>query len=392
MVIAIDIRPLIGGNTSGVEIYIRQLLEHLLLNNKNNTYILYLNSFKNKKDILKEFQQAQNKNTNIKILHTRIPNKIFNLALSLLRWPKLDSIIQKKLGIKPDIFLIPDLRPAPISKNTKKISVIHDLAYHHFPSFFSLKTRLWYALINPKKEIHESNKLIAVSSFTKKDIANTYKIPSNEITVIHQGINENFPHGTKKLLNIPPEYFLFLSTLEPRKNIKMLIKAFNQFKNENNSNIKLVIAGKQNKKIFAKIPEIRSNEIILTGFINEEDKASLYTHAKAFIYPSIFEGFGLPLLEAMKCGTPIITSNTSSMPEVVEEAAILIDPHSQSDLAKAMTEILKPETRKTLQTKMEEQIKKFSWEKCARETQKVFTSLSLEYNHEQISQPQQQSE
>jgi glycosyltransferase involved in cell wall biosynthesis len=372
-IIAVDIRPLIGENTSGVETYILELLNNILVKDKKNTYILYINAYKNCDNILKQFNDK-----NVEILHTRNPNKIFNLLLSFLRWPKLDLVIEKKLNKKPDIFFVPDLRPSPISKKTQKITVIHDLAYHHFPKFFSLKTRLWYKIINPQKEIKESSKIIAVSHFTKKDLINTYKIDPSKILVIHEGVNKIIDNKQKNLQNLPLEYFLFLSTLEPRKNLNMLIKAFSQFKKQNKNDIKLVIAGKENKKIFnhaRSVAECADKDIILTGFVNEKEKASLFTHAKAFIYPSIFEGFGIPLLEAMKHKTPIITSLTSSMPEVAGDAAIFIDPYDQNSLAKAMEEILVLETRKMLKAKMEQQIKKFSWEKCARGTMELFISL-----------------
>lgn len=371
MVIAIDVRPLMGGNTSGVEVYIRQLLSHLFEADKQNSYILYLNGAKKEEQILNEFKKE-----NVTTVHTRYPNKIFNIFLTFLRWPKIDKLIEKRCGKIPEVFLIPDIRPTPLSNQVKKITVVHDLAYEHFPQFFSWRTKLWYKLINPQREIKESHGIIAVSKFTQSDIIKTYNIEEYKIYVIHEGVSESFGSGitkkkkeqVRKKYNLPEKYFLFLSTLEPRKNIHNLVRAFQQFKDENTNNIKLVIAGKPNHRIFSKMPHYKTEDIIFPGFIEEEDKATLYTMAEAFIYPSIFEGFGLPLLEAMKCQTPIISSNVSSIPEVTEDAAILINPDKPQELKEAMEKIIESEVQKDLRTKMEKQVRQFTWERCAAET------------------------
>lgn len=375
MIIAIDVRPLMGGNTSGVEVYIQNLLHHLFKADSENTYILYFNGAKREEQFLKSLRQKA-KQKNVHIVHTHYPNKVYNALLTFLRWPKLDKVIEKRTGKRSQAFLFPDLRPGPVSRDIKKISVVHDLAYEHFPQFFSWRTRLWYFLIHPKKEIQESHGIIAVSEFTKRDIIQTYNIEEHKISVVYEGVSEEFDQEKKmpkredvqKKYHLPKNYFLFLSTLEPRKNIHQLIKAFKTFRKETRSNIELVIAGKPNPRIFSKAASPEAEGIHFPGFISEEDKASLYKGAQAFIYPSIFEGFGLPLLEAMKCQTPIITSNTSSIPEVVGDAALLVNPDKSHEITKAMKKILKPDIRKELRSKMKQQVKRFTWDRCAAET------------------------
>lgn len=372
MIIAIDLRPITSGKTSGIEMYIHNLLRNIFAIDKKNTYILYINSHRDFTDILGKY-----KSKNVKILQTKIPSKLFNVLLIFLRWPKIDKLIAKKTGLQPDIFFVPDLRPTPLSKKTKKITVIHDLAYMHFPHFFSIRSRIWFKIISPAREMAESTKLIAVSKYTAQDLINTFKINKNKIVVIHEAANHNLLKiDAKKMdLKVPKSYFLSLCTLEPRKNLHTLIKAYKEYKSQNGNSIKLVIAGKYNKKAFAKLNFGTDQDIVFTGFVNKNQKAYLLKNAVAMIYPSLFEGFGLPLLEAMIFNTPIITSNTSSMPEVVEDSAILIDPTDSKSLAQAMVKIQDHQIVQNLKQKMQNRIKEFSWEKCAKETLETITNV-----------------
>lgn len=386
MNIVIDIRPLMEGKLSGIEVYILQLLRELFKIDQENSYILFANTAK--KVHLPDFNKK-----NVTIIQTKIPNKLLNIGLCFLRRPKLDKLIlgyikkhSEKMPVtmemtKLDIFFMPDLRPSALTRKIIKITTIHDLAFLHYKKFFSKKTRLWYKLLNPQREIKTSDHLIAVSSYTKKDVMETCGIPGNKITVIHEAVEESFGENLdekkyehiKRRYGLPEKYYLFLSTIEPRKNIQNLVRGFIIYKRLNpNDKAKLVIGGSKNNKIFSNVMHDNHPDIFFTGFIDEEDKAAAIQHADVFIYPSFFEGFGLPLLEAMKCGTPIITSNTSSMPEVVGDAAILINPELPDTIAAALEKIRKPGIKEQLKKNMEKQIEKFSWKKCARETLKLF--------------------
>jgi len=385
MNIVIDVRPLMEGKLSGIEVYIINLLNELFKIDHKNNYILFANA---SKDVTSKIPIFQNKN--VTVIQTRIPNKILNLTLSLLRYPKLDKLILKHIKKhhknlqetnKIDLFFMPDLRPSALSKSVTKITTIHDLSFFHFKNFFSQKTKIWYKLVNPKREIKNSHKLIAVSTFTKNDLIESFKILPQKITVIYEAVSEKFAEqinskdfeNIKKLYHLPAKYYLFLSTIEPRKNIQNLIKGFIIYKRLHpNDSTKLVIAGSANPKIFSKVALNQHEDILFPGFIHEENKASIIKNAEVFLYPSFFEGFGLPLLEAMKCGTPIITSNTSSMPEVVGDAAILINPNYPEAIAEALERIQKPEVKADLKKNMTNQINKFSWKKCAQETLNLF--------------------
>ena len=364
-----------SGKTSGIAVYINNLLDNLFKLDKENKYYLYTNSWEDISDNLPPCP-----GDNIKFVHTRIPNRVLNFFIRFFGSPKLDKLIGKKI----DLFFVPDLRPTALSKNVKKVGTFHDLSFYHFPQYFSKKSRLWYRIVNAKKEAITCDKIIAVSEFTKKDLIKTFKIDPEKIEVIYEGAAEYFKSEkdkeklelSRRIYNLPKKFFLSLSALEPRKNINRLIEAYQLFKKKNGNDVKLVLAGSADPTIFKKIKIPEDPDIYLTGFVDEKDKAALYSLATAFIYPSLFEGFGLPVLEAMSCGTPTITSKTSSLPEVAGDAALLIDPKNVREIANAMKKILSPKIQKTLKGKMEIQVKKFSWKKCAKETLKVFQSIT----------------
>lgn len=363
--IAIDLRPLTSERLSGVEMYIFNIVKSLLKIDKKNIYILYINSKKDFSNLLNKFKRQ-----NVIVLQTKIPSKLMNLSLILLSWPKLDKLIFKKTNIQPDIFFIPDIRPTPLTKKTKKITVIHDLAFIFFKEFYSKKSRLWFKLINPKRELKESKKLIAVSLNTAKDIVKVFKVDKEKIITIYEACNVNLKgiKTPKTIKNIPKKYFLSLGTLEPRKNLNRLIEAYKLYKKENGNDVKLVIVGKFNEKAFAKLKLDKDDDIFFTGFVSKEKKAYLLKNAEALIYPSLYEGFGLPILEAMIFNTPVITSNVSSMPEVVGDSGILINPLETKQISDAMKEVLSAGKKEELKEKMKERVKLFSWEKCAKET------------------------
>lgn len=374
-----------SGNISGVEVYIKSLLEELFILDSKNHYILWWNSHQ---DVAQNIPKFESKN--ITYISTKIPNKLLNFSLSFLRYPKIDKWIGQKLGIKIDKVFVPDPRPTPVSRRCDKIITIHDLSFEHYKSAFSWKTRLWHKILRPKKEVDESAYLVAVSQATKLDLMQKYKINTDKIQVIYEasnltksvvdqrlGVSASVFH---KKYELPEKFILTLSTIEPRKNIEGLLKAFEKLKEETNLPHKLVIAGKRNEAIFSKVKTINTNtnDVVFTGFIAEEDKASLYSLAEAFVYPSFFEGFGLPLVEAMQAKCPVITSNISSMPEIVKDAGHLVNPHDVDSIKQGMRVVLEDENlRKQMIEKGRERSKEFSWVKCAGETLKVIINSKL---------------
>jgi glycosyltransferase involved in cell wall biosynthesis len=302
---------------------------------------------------------------NAKIIHTKIPNRLLNLSMSLFRYPKVEDLIDVDI----DAVFLPDLRPCPTKH--KKYITIHDLSFIHFKDTFSLKSRFWHKILRVKKEISESKRIFTPSEFTKNDIKNTLKINAKKIKIIYEGGGENFAKKSQKKIekirkkyNLPNKFLLSLSTLEKRKNLKTLIKAFLK---SSCKDLYLVLAGQKNNSIFAELNLPKNERVIFTGFIPEEDKNALYSASFAFIFPSLFEGFGLPLLEAMASGVPVLCSNTSSMPEVVGNSALLFNPLKKEDISVKIEKIYTDaELRKNLIQKGLNRAKEFSWESSAK--------------------------
>ncbi|MGL5830644.1 MAG: glycosyltransferase family 4 protein, partial [Candidatus Altimarinota bacterium] len=308
-------------------------------------------------------------------IQTNFPNKFFNLALSFSSLFKIDQLIEKKLQrkIKFDAFFMPDLRPFQISKNLPSITTIHDIAFLHFPRFYSFKSRLWYALIRAKNLIRKNTHIISVSNFTKQDLIKTLHLLENKITTIYPGLpaltTANNYSEIKKLYQLPEKYFLTLSTLEPRKNLQRIIQAFQKF-SQNHPDYQLIIAGNSNPEIFQSENFSKTPQIHFIGFVPEEHKYQLIKNSQLLIYASLFEGFGFPILEAQACQTRVLTSNLSSMPEVAGTSAILVNPNSTDSIADGMEKLLK------IPSQNSENIQKFSWEKSAQELIKLFQKLA----------------
>lgn len=276
---------------------------------------------------------------------------------------------------------------APLVKNCKLVVTIHDISYEHFPDYFSkvelIRNRLW---IWYSSKI--ANAILTVSEYSKKDISNRYSINQNKIFVTHLAASEIYKkvdiklvEETKEKFEINGDYLLTVGNLQPRKNMIRLINSYVELKTNNqNFNLKLVIVGKKawkSDKIFERVNSANlNNEIILTDYVSNEELVSLYNGAQIFIYPSIFEGFGLPVIEAMACGTPVITSNVSSLPEVAGDSALLINPYDYNDITNKIIELYRNnELIENLKIKGEVRAKEFKWEETTLKILNVYRNL-----------------
>ncbi len=277
--------------------------------------------------------------------------------------------------IQADLFLSPD---GYISLKTKvpTLSVIHDINFEHYPEHLPFLVRKYYWYFFPKFAC-KSDRIATVSEFSKQDISGKYKIDPNKIDVTYNGANNDFSpiddisqQKIREQYSEGKQYFLFVGTLHPRKNIENLFKAFESFKNKTKSNIKLLIVGEKlwwNKNMQNTYNSLTNKkDIIFTGRMNSGNLRKIYASAFALTYVSIFEGFGIPILEAMYCNTPVITSETTSMPEVGGDAVIYANPLSVDSICMAMEKIYHNKTlREQLIEKGKERKKLFSWDKTA---------------------------
>jgi len=383
MRIAIDARCLEEERISGVGVYTLEIIQNLLKKDKKNRYIIFSNAYK---ELSKSLSFAK-KYPNAELKRFRWPNKLLNFFIWYFGWPKLDSLIG---GV--DIFFAPNINFLTVSKNCKLFTTFHDLSFERFPEFFKRKTRLWhFYFVNPRKIAQKSEKLIAVSESTKNDLEGIYGVKEKKVHVICHGVSDDYKiisRNDPKLLEIqkkyslPYKFILYLGNIEPRKNIKALIEAHKMLRKNNPrfDGYKLVLAGSISPLCRGIIKEEKEN-ISAIGYIDREDKPFVYNLASIFVYPSFFEGFGLPSLEAMACGTPVIASHNSSIPEVVENAAILVNPNRPEEIGEAMKYLLKDEKLyNIIKERGLRQAKKFDWKKCAEKTLKLLTNCEFFIN------------
>jgi len=377
MLIGIDVRPLMHGRTSGVENYIRSLLEAMWAVDDEHQYVLYYNSKKDCGDFLPKFDGRR-----VKVVRTSYPNKWLHLLWRFGQVPKIDELIKRRLGKQIDVLFVPDPRPAPVSKACRKVTTFHDLAFERFPQYFSWKSRLWFKVLNPRREVAQSDAVIAVSDFTKTELTEFYGADASKIKVIPEAVvgnlkpvqDEESMRRVWEKYGLPERYFLTFSTMEPRKNLESVMKAFSIFQKKHPlETYRLVMAGRQDESMFGRVFMDEHPDILPCGFIDEEDKAAVISGARGLLFVSTYEGFGLPILESMACGTPVITSSVTSMPEVAGEAGLLVAPYDTEQIADAMERLTHDDVYLEYQEKGLARVKQFSWKKAARATLKVLT-------------------
>jgi glycosyltransferase involved in cell wall biosynthesis len=371
MHIAIDVRSLMGTRHSGVEEYTTQIIKAMSVAAPLHTYHLFYNSARAVR--LPAFRE------NVVVHPFRYPNKGFNALQWLFRAPRWDKMLRQHI----DVVFVPNPRLVPLSYTVPLVTVAHDVSFERFPEFLTLRRRLWHALMRPRELMQRSDHVIAVSEHTKRDLVEVYGLNSNTISVVYPGVRSEDarvrPLDVRKVVSkykLPSRFLLFVGTMEPRKNIGGVIAAFSAIANRISQD--LVIAGEQGWKMRQLVSEVASSpyadRIHVIGFVEEEDKNALYAAADLFVYPSFYEGFGFPPLEAMLSGTPSIVSFNSSLPEVVGEWATLVDPYNTPQIASVLEELLASPARvpATVQQEIRE---KYSWERAGRETVKILESV-----------------
>jgi len=417
MNIGIDLRPLMTAPRTGVGEYAFELLNAIFEIDRDNQYFLFYNSFSDVSANIPKWEKE-----NIRYVASGWPNKLFNASLKIFHRPRLDKMsacqchstaprrgpfgkggnpdVASQINIpgspirsgmtneygNADVWFSPNLNFIALAKKTKFILTVHDLSFEFFPEFFTRRQRLWHKIINPKKQCQRADLILTPSENTKRDIVDYYKISPEKIKVIYPGLSplltkEGAGGGLpiKQKYNLPDRYILFLGAIEPRKNIIGLIEAFEKL---SAPPFALVLAGPdgwQSDEIHARAKKSpMAEKIKFIGYVAPEDKPALYANAELFVYPSFYEGFGFPVLEAMACGCPVIASNRSSIPEITADAAWLIDPRRPGQIAEAMREMTTNENIKNWHIKKgKDRAALFSWDKAAREWMDAITPSPL---------------
>ena len=377
MRILVDARSLTIPNLSGIPLYAKSLLEHISRIDNKNSYTLFTNAFRRMRSVLSEISVDK---TNFSEFNWRIPNHFLDYSFFFLNFPHVD------FKRSPDIIFRPHFQILGAEKSIPNIVTFHDLSFVKHSKFFPNRKNLWHFFQKPKYQAENAAHIIAVSRATKRDLVEFYKIPPEKISVIYSGIHDFYLNDTHediplRVLKIDFPFVLFVGTLEPRKNISGLIKAFSILKqNPNFKGLRLVIVGSRGWlwKDILKTAENSpfKDQIIFWGRGSDLEIKELYKKAEVFVYPSFFEGFGFPPLEAQACGTPVVSSRDGALLEALSDSAFLTDAERPESIAGGMSKILSDKSLKeSLIAKGYTNIKRFSWDKCARETLEVFSKF-----------------
>jgi glycosyltransferase involved in cell wall biosynthesis len=308
------------------------------------------------------------------------PNVTFHRIFPALRHPLLyifflEIVLPRYLKkLKPALVISMD-GFLSLRSSFRQLPVIYDLNFEHYPENLPWRNRIYYRFFFPRF-VHKARHILTISDYSKNDIINTYGVDAQKIDNISCGISSYFSHCTeiekyevKKKYTVGNDYFFFAGTMHPRKNIPALIKAFTEFKKSDKNSFKLVLAGNimwddnTIRNLLESNPD--KNDIVLTGRINNEELRLLLGSTWCLVFVPIFEGFGLPIVEAWQCGAPVICSNVTSMPEVVGNAAITVDPLDTTEIAMAMKKIMDVNMREKYVQLGKERKDIFSWSKTA---------------------------
>ncbi len=366
MNIGIDARPL-SYPLTGIGYYLKHILDALQSFDDLNNYYL-----------------VSNKTINYQLLNNRwekIEGRAGGQALSSPWIQFFCPWIARKYQF--DVFWSPRHHlPLMLPFSVKRVVTIHDLVHLKYPETM-LKKGLLLERLLMKRSLASADAIISVSRATAGDILKYYPdIPLRNVRTVYPGVPQLKRRGTSSALidGLPRSYFLFVGTIEPRKNIRNLLKAFERIAPEKNDLYLVIVGGSgwrdTSLKVFFENYQFASR-VIFTGYVPRNTMKSIYQRSICLVYPSLYEGFGFPVLEAMSCGIPVITSNRSSMKEISGDAALLVDPRDVAAIEGAMNRILTDDTlRKDLAGKSLLRLQAFSWERCAKELVEIFNEVA----------------
>ncbi|MBC7334407.1 MAG: glycosyltransferase family 4 protein, partial [Actinobacteria bacterium] len=353
---------------SGNCTYTQNLIRQLAIIDKINDYVLYCTD----RDFY-FYKEISELNRKFRVVELKVKNKFLKIPFYL-----------GYRTFEDRIDVIHTQYYTPLISKAKRVVTIHDIIPIIYPQFFN-----WFEVLKQKFFLpyfaRKADRVITVSSNSKKDICKYLKVPEDKVVEIYNGVSNEFrlvdQNEKAKIIRkfeIRGPYIYYVGRLDPRKNLKNVIKAFAQVASRN-QNVDLIIAGNKNEyfvELLGVVKEFNLGERVkFIGLISNEDNIRLLNFAEFFVYPSIYEGFGLPVLEAMACGCPVITSKGSSLGEISKGCALLVDPENVEEIRDAMITLLKNKfLRAELVGRGRERVKEFSWELTARKTLEVYES------------------
>lgn len=310
-------------------------------------------------------------------LWTPSHHRLEQITLPLELWPRRITLLHS-----------PDFIP-PFHFRGLSVITVHDLAFLIYPQILTRDSIRYYGQI--EEAVERADHIIAVSEWTKKDLVERLGVPEGKITVVYEAAEETYRpldpqearRKVREIFGLEQRFILFVSTIEPRKNVPTLLKAFKIVRERCREEVKLVLVGGKgwlSENVFELVDKLNlRKEVIFLGFVPSEKLLYLYNAASLLAHPALYEGFGLPILEAMACGLPVVASNVSSIPEVTGSAAMLVDPEDEEALAAAIRRILKePEFAQGLREKGLKRASLFSWKKTAAQTLEVYRKVLKE--------------
>jgi len=362
MRIGVNTRLLLKGKLEGIGWFTYQTVERIVRDHPEHEFVFFFDRQYDESFIFAP-------NVTPVVVHPQARHPI--LFYLWFEW-SLPHMLKKH---KIDLFLSPD---SYLSLKTKVPTclVMHDLAFEHYPEHYVWAQRLYWKHYSPLFA-RKATRIVTVSEFSKKDICEHYNIAPSKIDVVYNGAHDEYRplswderEAVKKQYADGAEYFVFAGALHPRKNIVNLLKAFIAFKKRQHSNMKLVIVGRLAWK-YEEVEQMRATmqfrkDVKWVGYMNVEELSRVTGAAYAMVFASLFEGFGIPILEALQCNVPVIVSNTSSMPEVAGDAGLLVDPTNVEDIASKMHMLYKDEAlRAKLIANAPAQVAKFDWQRSS---------------------------
>ena len=366
MRIGFDLRPFLREET-GVGIYFKNLLFSLAKADRTNEYYLFSSSWKDRFDPLKIPSFAK-----MKFLDRRYPVKVINFLWYRLGWPPLDGFFKTGLDLTHS--------PTPLFLPTrgKKIVTVYDLFFLEFPELADKDARRNFSR-GIGDSVKNADGIVTISLYTEEQLIQRFAVDPGKIRVIYPGISlekwERFDRQEGDRIRakfaLPSDFLLFVGAFEQRKNLPNLLKAL-KIIHDRNRKIPLVLVGRRGldfENVQKEIQELALDSWVrMLGYLDDAELKNVYRLASAFVFPSFWEGFGIPLLEAMASGLPIVTSRTSALPEIAQDAAVYADPHDPEDIAAKTTLVLEDRTlRDNLISAGEKRVEFFSWEKAAEE-------------------------